>query len=322
MPSPVTSLTPESPFYLRLNAYLKERFPVLGHGVLVVCYYSSNHFLANALTNSGAVVRFSIGSLMGVVTLFCFFLHLRVFDEHKDYVEDDRYHAGRVLQRGLVTLRHLKMLGGAAIGLELLFGALRGPAALVSLLAALVFSLLMLREFFVRDWLKRHFLLYALSHMLVMPLLAAVVYSFATGRHFWEAPSWYWLYAAAGFFVGFGWEISRKIRAPEEEIDGVDSYTKVLGTHGAAYVLLLIRTADVGLAILVGRHLGIGTWFFIVLAALLGVCVMSVVHYRLRTSRKTAKRMAGYAALHLVVSNLAMAAAIASQCGVAWGTLW
>ena len=42
-------LTREASFPRRLSAYLAERFPVLGHGVLIAAYYSSNQFLARTL---------------------------------------------------------------------------------------------------------------------------------------------------------------------------------------------------------------------------------------------------------------------------------
>ena len=106
----------------------------------------------------------------------------------------------------------MKLLGACAIGLELVLGGLAGPAALVAVLIVFAFSLLMLKEFFVAQWLRRHFLIYVSSHMLVMPLLALVIFSFSTGRYPWQAPGWYWLYSFVGFFVAFNWEVSRKIR--------------------------------------------------------------------------------------------------------------
>src|SRR6185295_4956489 len=40
------ALTREAPYPRRLSAYLSERFPLLGHGLLIAAYYSSNQFLA------------------------------------------------------------------------------------------------------------------------------------------------------------------------------------------------------------------------------------------------------------------------------------
>jgi 4-hydroxybenzoate polyprenyltransferase len=310
------ALTRQDPYPRRLSAYLAERFPVLGHGLLIVAYYSSNQFLARALTLPGRPMHYDGTSLLGAVTLFCFFFHLRVFDEHKDYAEDAVHHPERVLQRGLITLRHLKLLGGLAIATEIVLAAVRGPAVLVAWAIAFGFSLLMLKEFFARNWLKRHFLVYATSHMLLMPLLSLMVFSFATGRWPWEAPGWYFVYAWVGFFVTFNWEVSRKIRAPEDEREGVETYTRIFGTYGAAYVVLAIRVIDTALVILVGRHLGLPRWFDVALVALFLVTLIGFFQYRFQTSRKTAKRMETYAGMYIVAFDLILAAAIGGMYGV------
>jgi 4-hydroxybenzoate polyprenyltransferase len=313
------TLTHDSPFGLRLRAYLAERFPLLNHGVLIVSYYSSNQFLAKVLTAPGEPMRYNIHSLMGAVTVFCIFFHLRVFDEHKDYPDDSRHYPERILSRGLVTLDDLKVLGGIAIAIELTLGAVRGLPALVAVLIALGFSLLMLKEFFASSWLKRHFLVYATTHMMIMPLLALVIFSFATGRYPWEAPGWYWLYAFVGFFVTFNWEVSRKIRAPEQEIEGVDSYTKIFGTYGAAYAVLAIRVIDTALVAMVGHHLGLARWFYGALIALFLVCLVGFFQFRFRTSPKTAKRMEIYAGMYIVAFDLVLAVAILGRYGLELG---
>jgi 4-hydroxybenzoate polyprenyltransferase len=310
------TLTHASPFPRRLSAYLAERFPLLGHGVLILAYYSSNQFLARTLTDPGRPMHYDLSTVLGAVTLFCFFLHLRVFDEHKDYAEDLVHYPHRVLQSGLVTLRHLKILGGLAIAVELALSVLSGPGALAAWLLAFGFSLLMLKELFAREYLKRHFLLYATSHMLVMPLLALMVFGFATGRYPWEAPPWFWVYAWVGFFVTFNWEVSRKIRAPEDEIEGVETYTRIFGTYGAAYVVLLIRVIDTALVALVGWHLGLSPWFYAALVVLFLVCLVGFFQYRFHTSRKTAKRMEIYAGMYIIAFDLILAVFIALRYGL------
>jgi len=208
------------------------------------------------------------------------------------------------------------MLASGAIALELGLSAVRGLPALVATLLALGFSLLMLKEFFVPAWLRRRFLLYAASHMLIMPLLALVVFSFTSGRYPWQAPGWFWVYAFVGFFVTFNWEVSRKIRAPEDEIDGVDSYTKVFGTYGAAYVVLLLRLVDTGLVACVGAHLGLSRWFYVALIALFVLCLVGFIQYRLDTRRATAKRMESYAGVYIIAFDLILAVEIARLTGM------
>ncbi len=307
-------------FHIDCGRSCKSGFPPVQHGILIVSYFSCNQFLAEVLAQPGEPMRYGLNSLLGAVTLLCIFFHLRVFDEHKDYEEDCRHYPDRVLQRGLITLTHLKILGAIAIVLEITLAALwqplGKPAALVSVIVALLFSLLMLKEFFVGNWLRKHFLLYATSHMMIMPLLAMVIYSFTTGQYFWQAPAWYWVYAFVGFFVTFNWEISRKIRAPEQEIEGVDSYTKVFGTYGAANAVLIVRAIDTAIVALVGCHLGLSIWFFLVLVGLFCVCLISYFQFRWWTSPKTAKRMETYAGMYIIAFDLTLAIELGSRYGV------
>jgi 4-hydroxybenzoate polyprenyltransferase len=306
----------QTPVWRRFMAYLRERFPLPSHGLLIVSYCSSNQFLSQVLDAPDRPVAYSLRSLLGAMTILCLFFHLRVFDEPKDYEEDGKHHPDRILQRGLVTLRHLKIAGSIAIAIELGVGCSLGKSALVSILAALAFSFLMLKEFFIGAWLRRHFLLYATSHMLIMPLFAMVVYSITTGRFMTEAPALFWLYAFVGFFVTFNWEVSRKIRAPEDEIEGVDTYTQVLGTYAAAYVVLLIRVIDTAMVAFVGWKLGLGMGFNVVLLLLFLVCMTGFMQFRLHTNSKTAKRMETYAGMYIVAFDLTLAFSIAQVYGM------
>jgi 4-hydroxybenzoate polyprenyltransferase len=306
-------------FATRLVAYLKERFPVLAYGLLIFCFYSSNQFLAHALTAPGESMRYSWSSLQGAVTLACFFLHLRIFDDHKDYAADCRFFPNRVLQRGVVKLGELKLVAAAAIVAELTLAAANGLAAFVAVLAAVAFSALMIKEFFAAEFLKRHFLLYASVHMLVTPLLALVVFSFATGQFFWQAPPWYWLYSLVGFFVAFNWEISRKIRAPSDERDGVDSYTKLFGVFGAAYMVLLVRSIDTALVYLIAWRLDLSMAFYALIAAAFVVSFNGFLKYRLDPTPKNARRMSTYAGLYIVGFDLALAIELGRTYGLAWG---
>ncbi len=93
----MTTLSTDSPYFQRIVAFLNERFPPLVYGILIICYYSSNQFLAKALTLPGKPMFYNINSLLGAVTMFLFFFHLRVFDAHRDYKADCRHYPDRIL---------------------------------------------------------------------------------------------------------------------------------------------------------------------------------------------------------------------------------
>lgn len=300
-------VTRADPYWLRLRAYLRERFPLFGHVLLIISYYSSNQFLAKALTNPGEPMQYTARSALGALTLLFFFFHLRVFDEHKDFAEDSRFHPHRVLQRGVLTLVDLRLLAALCIAAEFALAAIAGPAAVTGLGIAFVFSLLMLREFFAAEWLKRHFLVYATSHMLLMPLLSLMIFSFATGRMPWQAPAVFWLYAFVGFFVTFNVEVSRKIRAPHDEIEGLDSYSKIFGTYGAAWIVLGLRLIDTTLVSIVGHAIGVSVWFYVAVIALLLVTLGTFIRFRINTTTASAKALERNAGIYLIAFDLILA---------------
>ncbi|MEX2155058.1 MAG: UbiA family prenyltransferase [Gemmatimonadaceae bacterium] len=295
------------PYLARLRAYMRERFPLFGHVLLIISYFSSNQFLAKVLTNPDEPMQYTARSLLGALTLLFFFFHLRVFDEHKDFADDARFHPHRVLQRGVITLADLRVLAAIAIVTEFALAFAAGPQAATALAIAFVFSLLMLKEFFAAEWLKDHFLVYATSHMLLMPLLSLMVFSFATRRMPWEAPPVFWLYAMVGFFVTFNVEVSRKIRAPEDEIEGLDSYSKLFGTYGAAWVVLALRLIDTTLVAIVGYFIGVSPWFYVAIVALFLITLGTFVRFRLHTSTATAKALERNAGLYLIAFDLVLA---------------
>ena len=224
-------LTLNAPLSRRLRSWAAERFPV-ANTVMVLVVYVSVLLAGRALAGPGRL-WLSAADGAGFVGVWGYFLMLRVFDEHKDYAADVRNHPERVLQRGLVTLGHLKVVGAVAVGLQVVSVLVVGSGAVAVLWAlALGWSLLMLKEFFVGGWLERHFLLYAASHMVAMPLAFLWVAQIGAGERDLGAGV-LWL-AAAGFLLGALLEIARKVRAPEEERSGVMTYTKALGVRGSA----------------------------------------------------------------------------------------
>jgi len=219
--------------------YLQERFPPVKNGVLIAV------FAASAVGYSALLVlqRLASFSLLGsmliaFLILFIFFFQLRVCDEFKDYADDVRYRSYRAVPRGVVSLQEL---GAVAIALAVFqFGcaiALGWP--LVGLLALVWgYMMLMRQEFFAPRWLKAHAIAYLLSHMVIMPLMAG----FATACHWVPAglsPSprlgWFLL---VSFFNGIVIELGRKIRAPQDEETGVETYTALWGRSTAVMVWL------------------------------------------------------------------------------------
>lgn len=254
-----TGLSPDSPFLQRFYAWVQERFP-LSHGVLFMILFAAAAFTGAAAVGEGPL-SLDWRLLTSFVGVWGFFLMLRVFDEHKDYARDQENHPERVLQSGLIRLGHLKAVGALAIaaqlGASLLADGAAPGVATAWWAVVMVWSALMAFEFFVKEWLEARLVLYALSHMLVMPL--AVVWMAHLGSD-GEPVSHglVWLCVAA-FCAGGAFEVTRKTRAPQEERPTVDSYARNLGLKGACLLIVaLLALGAVSQVALLSALLGQG----------------------------------------------------------------
>ncbi len=288
--------------------YQRERFPLLAHGPLIACFsfcalsYSAQLRGAPAPSLAGWAVAFA-------VCLFSF-LHLRIADEFKDAEEDARWRPYRPVPRGLVTLRELGWLwaGTAALQLGLAVHFAPGWHLAGLLLLTWTYLALMTREFFCRAWLKARPLPYLWSHLFILPLVDL----FATACD--------WVPAGTGLPAGLGWflvvsycnglslEFGRKIRAPQDEEPGVETYSVLWGRPRAAFAwwatLALTAVAACAAAARIGALLPI--------ALLLGTALLAaglVVRAFLRApSTRAARRIETFSGLWTLLLYLGLGA--------------
>ena len=241
-------------FGRRWSQYLAERFPPLQHGLLIAAFsYGMMRYAAALAQPAQPPGWLALGVMFGSV--FLIMLQLRVLDEFKDYEDDARWRPSRPVPRGLVTLAELRGLWFCAAGLQLAGAWLLDARLIYGLLVIWLYSGLMGVEFFVRDWLKAHALAYMLSHIVIVPMIAA----YAAAGHWLPLglpmPSLATLLGASyfGFCVI---EIGRKIRAPEDEQQGVETYTFLWGARRALMAWLAFMLAGSALALLAAAQVG------------------------------------------------------------------
>lgn len=207
--------------------YQRERFPVFAHGTLIAVFslaavaYSALLGGRQAFEPSAFAVAFA--------TTFGFFLLLRIADEFKDYEDDCRYRPYRPVPRGLIGLNDLRYLAIAVLALQLLAALLQHAPLAILLIVVWIYLTLMTVEFFVRDWLRQHPISYMLSHMLIMPLIQLYASACDWLPQTSALPAGLYWFLAASYANGLVIEIGRKIRAPEDEESGVDTYSALWG---------------------------------------------------------------------------------------------
>jgi hypothetical protein len=235
--------------------YQRERFPILIHGPLIAAMSASTVRVSALLRDQASLP--SLGSfLVAFASGLLFFLQLRIADEFKDQEADARYRPYRAVPRGLVSLRELGAAGALGALLQLALALWLQPALAPLLALVWLYLGLMWKEFFVCRYLTAHPIAYLLSHMLIVPLIT--IYATACEWRTADAPlpnGLPWLLAAS-FCNGLVIEIGRKIRAPEAEERGVDTYSTLWGRQPATLAWWGAMLLAAACSLLVARRIG------------------------------------------------------------------
>jgi len=269
--------------------YQCERFPLVAHGPLILAFSASAVSYSALLRGPGESRPALISFVVAFIVSLGSFLLLRIADEFKDKEEDAKYRPYRPVPRGLVRLSELAWIG-IGVGIAQLILALQIGWPLVGLLTVTwIYFALMSREFFVREWLKKRPVIYLFSHMAIMPL----VDWFATGCDWVHAdgqmPQGLFWFLAASFFNGIVIELGRKIRAPNDEERGVETYSFLWGRRIAVLSWLSAMAATLACAGIAAQRIA----FTLPLLSTLGACWVAAAALGflfVRTpQRKTAK---------------------------------
>jgi 4-hydroxybenzoate polyprenyltransferase len=317
------SISLNDPVSKRILAWMDERFPFANALLFFILYLTSAAVARSAMDEN---VNVSFLDLVNCLITWGLFLVIRVFDEHKDYAEDVLNHPQRVLQSGLITLKHLKVLAAVSILAQVAFSFhldnyTLGSATL-SWLIMFTYLCLMGAEFFCGEWLEKRLTLYAFSHMLIMPLIVFWLANIASpSENILNVltPSLYVMMLLA-FVSGFCFEIARKTRGPEEERDTVDSYSKIFGTKGSAYVVMALVTGMLISQVLLLLVLEINTvWAYgIALLVTYFVAIKQVLSFVSTPSLKGREKNEAAIAINMLVGYLVIIIAVLVNNGIAW----
>ena len=277
---------------MRLWEYQAERFPVFKHGALIAAFGASAVCLS-ALLRGAAPSGLAI--VVAVLVLLGFFFQLRVADEHKDNEDDTKYRPERPVPRGLVTLKELRVAAFAVAAAQIGLTVLLDWTLIVLLLAVWGWLTIMTKEFFVPEWLKKRPLVYMISHMAIMPLIDL----YATACDWW--PAGYALHQGFGLTLGAflllslvngsAIEIARKCWAPEQEREGVETYSRLWRPGRAGVAVLCVVLAGLALAAFINVGSGAGVWFLAGLLLVSAWTVWRAIDYAGTPTPKTAKAL-------------------------------
>jgi 4-hydroxybenzoate polyprenyltransferase len=293
----------------RWIVYQRERFPLAGHGPLILAFSASAVCFSSLLRGRDELPPWP-ALAVAFVTSLLFFLQLRIADEFKDYEDDARYRPYRPVPRGLVSLPELAAVGIGAAAIQLVLALALEPSIAWLLLIAWVYLALMTREFFVPGWLKRHPILYMASHMIILPLVDL----YATACDWWVAglrwpPSGLAWFLAVSYLNGIVIEIGRKTRVPQDEEHGVETYSALWGTSGAVAAWLLAVGVTAVAAWRAAARIGTEGAMLLLLAALLAICALVAARVVRRSTPGSGRAIELTAGLWTVLMYVGLGAA-------------
>lgn len=285
--------------------YQKERFPLIRYSLLVSAFAASGLSLSYLLTGMQSPLSFEMFVVAFTVTLLLFF-QLRVADEHKDYEYDAIHHPERPVPRGAVSLSELRTLAVVAGLIQLLAALYLSTKLLLPLALAWVYMWLMTKEFFAGEWLRRHPVIYMITHMCILFFTDL----FITSCHFMvsnvEPPVSLLYFLATSFFLGTVIELGRKIRSPQDETTGSDTYSSLWGRETAVKVWLTMLLISGGFAIATAMQVQSGLLALALLSAVLFCCWLGGRRFLSISTPATAKRLDTLSGLWTLTTYLAI----------------
>lgn len=183
--------------------------------------------------------------LLSSVALFFFLLRLRIFDEFKDFEHDLKHYSERPLQRGLISKKELIKILVPVLLIEVIIAYLSGFDGFVLFIFASGYSFLMLKEFYIQNWLKSHFTVYIFSHeILLFPLFFYICAINGFKIELFGNVLFWFLVVCVGSLM-FLLEITRKVRPKEHEVASRDTYTAQYGIWNTSIALIVISLISI-----------------------------------------------------------------------------
>jgi 4-hydroxybenzoate polyprenyltransferase len=280
----------------RWLSYQRERFPLVAHGPLIAAF-SVSAVCFSSLVRGRVALPPPASLLVAFVTALLLFLQLRIANEFKDFEDDARYRPYRPVPRGLVTLRELGWIGAGAAAMQLALALMLEPSLIWLLTLVWAYLALMTREFFVRDWLRRHPVVYLTSHMVIIPLidLYATACDWRVAGLSRPPPGLYW-FLIVSYVNGIVVEVGRKTRVPGDEEHGVETYSALWGTNVALRVWLAAVVVTAFAAWRAAARIGTDVPMLdllLVLVAVCGLVALRVMRRRTAGSGKAIELVSG-----------------------------
>jgi len=286
----MNSLTPHT-YFGRMRLYFKEMFPIPGHAAAAFLNAAAIYgFVQTLLSGSMAQSRLLVLDI-AFWNIFAVHLILRLMDEIKDKDIDKELFPERPLPSGRVLESDIRISLYAVVILYLLANA-GALSAFVSALGVTGYALLMYKRFFMPELLKGSLPITLLSHTPIIPLSLLQVVICITEMTGQSLQKLQWplvmLYLLMIWFGILAWELSRKIRATEEETAYV-TYSQILGRPGAVAATLSVQTVSFMIGLFFYEHFTLDWPYLLIMALGYSASIAGHARFLLQPSPSTSR---------------------------------
>ena len=287
--------------FTRWLRFVRERFPLAVYVPLTALFVVGN---AGAVRLVGGTPFSGWRVAVACVAVLLVFLRLRITDELKDLDEDRTVHPERPLARGLVSVSEVRRMTGVLAAGEGGLALACGLTAVLAWFLVLGYSLLMAREFGIRQFLRKRPVVYAFSHTLIAGLLGVFVATAVLGKHLWRLSPGICTFVFANWALFNVFELARKTCGAEELTGEKAVYLRAIGPRGLAALI----SSQVLIAVLIGAQVlhaaGRSDVAFRAAAFCVGCTLVVVCLYAWRPHRMAARLVRGVMGLFLVAYYL------------------
>jgi hypothetical protein len=276
--------------------YTNERFPLIPALILAAVVYYASYFWGGFFVHENPIDP--LKSIAGSFVIFFIMFHIRIFDEHKDYERDIVAHPERLLSRGIITLKDLRKLLAVILIVEAVLSFYLGIVQFAIWLAIFIYTVLMLKDFFIPEFLERHMGLYIFSHQISVPMMLCLGFSQRSPQL--DNPMPVLLLFTAAMLASITFEISRKIWPEEREHELADSYSKFWGRGRAVMINLIMAATSTCLIIYIYLSTGRGLIPAFVQGSLSMLFLAAGIIFIKKPTIKTSKALEGMGALFVL----------------------
>lgn len=236
--------------FKRLNIYFKEMYPIVPRLFLGALVFLEIYFMV--FCNSGKTLADFSTKPMDIVamcvcafTIFSFLCWLRIADDFKDYELDCKLFAHRPLPSGRVTKKDLKLFLCFLIPITLILNAVFCWKNFIFCIILYTYGSLMAIWFFQKHKIQKSLPMALITHNPVQMIMNIYIISFVIiqyGLSIFTLTNFMAVFTL--YFPALIWEVTRKIRAPQDETEYV-TYSKLFGYKKATNFALIVTLIDI-----------------------------------------------------------------------------